>query len=220
MRAVGPATFIVSATAVGIAVSRAKKHMDEKEAPLLGVTAAFVFAAQMLNFPVAGGTSGHFLGALLAGVLLGPFNGCLVLTLVLIIQALVFADGGITALGSNIFLMGVVGGIGATYFFYGLKCLFPKTKRGFIAAVVVASWVSVACASVACALLLALSGTVLTVTQDMFFAAQTCSCIIVLYKGRIERDGHIEQVFSDDKLLEKCNLDFKRNYSVLEKLRG
>jgi cobalt/nickel transport system permease protein len=153
------ATFVVSATAVGIAVSRAKKHMDEKEAPLLGVTAAFVFAAQMLNFPVAGGTSGHFLGALLAGVLLGPFNACLVLTLVLIIQALVFADGGVTALGSNIFLMGVVGGIVATYFFYGLKRLFPKTKRGFIAAVAVASWVSVASASVACALLLALSGT-------------------------------------------------------------
>jgi cobalt/nickel transport system ATP-binding protein len=65
-----------------------------------------------------------------------------------------------------------------------------------------------------------LSDTVITVTQDMFFAAQTCSRIIVLYEGRIERDGPIEQIFSDDKLLEKCNLDFKRNYSVLEKLRG
>ena len=153
------ATFAISAAAIGVAVAKTAKDMDEQKVPLLGVTAAFVFAAQMLNFPVAGGTSGHFLGALMAGVLLGPFNACLVLSLVLIIQALVFADGGVSALGSNIFLMGVVGGIGATYLFYGLKAIFPKNKAGFLAAVAVSAWSSVFIASGFCALLLAFSGT-------------------------------------------------------------
>ena len=80
--------------------------------PLLGVTAAFVFAAQMLNFPVAGGTSGHFLGAALAAILLGPWLACLVMAVVLAVQAFLFADGGITALGANVLNMGVVGALG------------------------------------------------------------------------------------------------------------
>ena len=77
--------------------------------PLLGVTAAFIFAAQMLNFPVAGGTSGHLLGAALAAILLGPWLACLVMAVVLTTQAFLFADGGITALGANVFNMGVIG---------------------------------------------------------------------------------------------------------------
>ena len=85
--------------------------LDERRVPLLGVTAAFVFAAQMLNFPVAGGTSGHFLGAALAAVLLGPWLACLVLAVVLVAQAFVFADGGITALGANVLNMGVIGAL-------------------------------------------------------------------------------------------------------------
>ena len=89
---------------------RAEVDLDERRVPLLGVTAAFVFAAQMLNFPVAGGTSGHFLGAALAAILLGPWLACLVLAVVLVVQAFVFADGGITALGANVFNMGVIGG--------------------------------------------------------------------------------------------------------------
>ncbi len=156
---INAATFAVSAAAVSVAVVKAKKNMDEKQVPLLGVTAAFIFAAQMLNFPVAGGTSGHFLGALMAGVLLGPLNACIVMALVLIIQALVFADGGVTALGSNVFIMGVVGGIFSTYLFYGLKFILPKSKKGFLAAVAAAAWSSVFIASAVCAGLLALSGT-------------------------------------------------------------
>jgi len=153
------ATFAVSATALGAAVVKAKKELDERTTPLLGVTAAFIFAAQMLNFPVAGGTSGHFLGAVLAGILLGPFNACLVLGLVLIIQCLVFADGGLSALGSNIFNMGVVGGIVSTYFFYVLRRMLPKTRLGFSIATAISSWSSVVLASVSCSLMLALSGT-------------------------------------------------------------
>src|SRR4029453_18242523 len=95
--------------AVGYGLRRADRTLDERRVPLLGVTAAFVFAAQMLNFPVAGGTSGHFLGAGLAALLLGPWLACLVMTVVISAQALFFADGGITALGANALNMGVVG---------------------------------------------------------------------------------------------------------------
>jgi cobalt/nickel transport system permease protein len=150
------ATFAISAAALGISVAKAKNDLDERTTPLLGVTAAFVFAAQMLNFPVAGGTSGHFLGAVLAGILLGPFNACLVLGLVLIVQCFVFADGGLTALGSNIFNMGVIGGIASTYLFYGLEKIMPQNKRGVLISSAVASWISVVLASVSCSLMLIL----------------------------------------------------------------
>src|SRR4051812_10517002 len=95
---------------VGIGLKRANVELDERRVPLLGVTAAFVFAAQMLNFPVAGGTSGHFLGAALAAMLLGPWLAGLVLAVVLTGQAVVFADGGVTPLGADILN---IGGIGA-----------------------------------------------------------------------------------------------------------
>ena len=88
-----------------------RRELDERRVPLLGVTAAFVFAVQMLNFPVAGGTSGHLLGAALAAVLLGPWLACLVMAVVLTMQAFVFADGGITALGANVLNMGVLGAL-------------------------------------------------------------------------------------------------------------
>jgi cobalt/nickel transport system permease protein len=153
------ATYAVSAVALTIAVKKARRDLDEGAIPLLGVTAAFIFAAQMLNFPVAGGTSGHFLGAVMAGILLGPFNACLVLALVLVIQCLVFADGGLSALGSNIFNMGVVGGIVSTHLFYAIRALAPKTRVGFMVAAGVASWCSVVLASISCAFMLALSGT-------------------------------------------------------------
>ena len=93
---------VPAAGAVAYGLRRANRELDERRVPLLGVTAAFVFAAQMLNFPVAGGTSGHFLGAALAAILLGPWLAGLVLAVVLVVQAFVFADGGITALGANV----------------------------------------------------------------------------------------------------------------------
>ena len=100
-----------AAVAVGVGLRQANVDLDERRVPLLGVTAAFVFAAQMLNFPVAGGTSGHFLGAALAAILLGPWLACLSLAVVLGVQAFVFADGGITALGANVLNMGVIGAL-------------------------------------------------------------------------------------------------------------
>ena len=105
------ACAVPAAVCVGIGLRRADVELDERRVPLLGVTAAFIFAAQMLNFPVAGGTSGHFLGAALAAILLGPWLACLVLAVVLGVQAFVFADGGITALGANVLNMGVIGAL-------------------------------------------------------------------------------------------------------------
>jgi cobalt/nickel transport system permease protein len=128
--------------------------------PLLSVTAAFVFAAQMLNFPIAGGTSGHLLGGVLAAVLLGPWNALLVMTVVLVIQCLAFGDGGVTALGSNIFNMGWIDVVAGYGLFRVIQTLLPKTRGAFMAAVAVASWAGVVAAAMACAAELAISGTI------------------------------------------------------------
>jgi len=156
---VNAATYGISLAVCGVAVLRGRKKLQDQQVPVLAVTAAFIFAAQMLNFPVAGGTSGHFLGAMLAAILLGPLNGLLVMTVVLAIQALVFADGGLTALGSNIFNMGVVAGIVSYAIYWTLKFLLPKTRGGFLAAAALASWFSIVLAAGACAVELAISGT-------------------------------------------------------------
>jgi len=153
------AAYAVSGGVCAYAVYRAKRELGERQVPLLGVTAAFVFAAQMLNFPVAGGTSGHFLGATLAAVLLGPWNACLIMAIVLGMQCLGFADGGLTALGTNVFNMGIVASLGSYLLFVGIKRILPEGKSGFLVSVAVASWFSVVLASAACALELATSGT-------------------------------------------------------------
>ena len=102
------ATGVVAATAVGLALRRSRAELDERAAPLAGLTAAFIFAVQMLNFPVGVGTSGHLMGGALAAALVGPWTAVLCVSVVLVVQALLFADGGLTALGTNITLMAVV----------------------------------------------------------------------------------------------------------------
>ncbi len=156
---VSVATGVVAAGAVGYGLYKAREELDEKSVPMLALCAAFVFAAQMLNFPVAGGTSGHFLGGVLAAVLLGPWLGSLVIALVLLVQCLGFADGGLTALGANVFNMAVIGTILSFYIWYGIKSLLPKNKTMFLAATGVVAWLSVMLASGACAFELAISGT-------------------------------------------------------------
>jgi cobalt/nickel transport system permease protein len=151
-------TAIASAVVVGLALVRANNRLEEKQVPLLGMTAAFIFAAQMLNFPIAGGTSGHLLGAVLAAVLVGPLNGALVMTIVLAIQCLLFADGGLTALGANVFNMAVLSVFGGYGLFFALSRLLPKNRRGFLASVAVASWFSVVLGASAFAVELAASG--------------------------------------------------------------
>ncbi len=102
-------TAVVATGAVGLALRQARRELDDRTAPLAGLVATFVFAAQLVNFPIGAGTSGHLLGGTLAAVLVGPWTATLCLTVVLGVQALLFADGGLTALGTNVTLMGVVG---------------------------------------------------------------------------------------------------------------
>jgi len=151
----------LSAGALGLGLWRANRQLREQPqlVPLLATTAAFVFAAQMLNFPIGGGTSGHFLGAVTAAALLGPWNACIIMAIVLVIQGLLFADGGVSALGSNVLNMGVIGGLAGYAVMRGVRSLLPAGRGGYLAAAAVASWFSVVLASSACALELALSGT-------------------------------------------------------------
>lgn len=152
-------TYVVSAGGVAYSLRRLAGKLGEKQVPMVGVMAAFIFAAQMLNFPVAGGTSGHLVGGALAAILLGPWTGLLVMACVLIVQTLIFQDGGITALGANILNMGIIA-VFLGYFVYRLTLKLLK-GRGFAEAVggFVAGWVSIFAAAVACALELAISGT-------------------------------------------------------------
>lgn len=152
------ATAAVAAATLAWCVKHVNRHLEDRQVPLLGVTAAFVFAAQMLNFPVAAGTSGHFMGALLAALLLGPAGAYLVMTMVLILQCFGFADGGLTALGSNVFNMALLGCGGGYLVFAICRRLLPRTRTAFLAAAAIAAWSSLMLAATACALELALSG--------------------------------------------------------------
>ena len=126
---VAAACWVPTVAVLAVAVRRTNGRLDERRVPLLGVTAAFVFAAQMLNFPVAGGTSGHFLGAALAAVLLGPWLACLVMAVVLSTQAFVFADGGVTALGANVLNMGIIGALGVGFAMLVARRYLPRAGR-------------------------------------------------------------------------------------------
>lgn len=120
------ATGVVAVTAVGVALRKARGELDDRTAPMAGLVATFVFAAQMMNFPVGLGTSGHLLGGALAAVLVGPWTALLAVSVVLIVQSLLLADGGITALGTNISLMAVIGVVVGWLAFRGLQRLMPK----------------------------------------------------------------------------------------------
>lgn len=154
------AAGVAAAAAVGIGLRRARNDLDERVVPVLGVTSAFVFAAQMLNFPVAGGTSGHFMGAALAAVLLGPWLGCVVLAVVLTAQAFLFADGGITALGANIVNMGVLGVLVVGGLMLAARHVLPRSRAVFLTVSAVGAWLAVMVGAAGTALMLAASGTV------------------------------------------------------------
>jgi cobalt/nickel transport system permease protein len=129
---------------------------DERLIPLAGIMGAFIFAAQMINFPVAGGTSGHFIGAALAFIVLGPWLGLLTMTAVIALQALLFQDGGLVVMGANIFIMGIVPGF-IGYAFYSLTQ--ERGRRVQAAGTAVAAWISIMAAAFVTTLLLAFSGT-------------------------------------------------------------
>ena len=141
---------------VGIAISKTNKSLGEKQVPLMGIMAAFIFAAQMLNFPVAGGTSGHFLGGALAAIVLGPWAGILVMTAVIAVQGLLFQDGGLLVMGANIFNMGLL----TAMIGFGLyRSVIGRGKGTRLAVAGVAAWLAVVSSALVTALQLWLSGT-------------------------------------------------------------
>jgi len=151
-------TWLISIGGLRFCVKKASQMLKERAIPLMGVMAAFIFVAQMLNFPVMGGTSGHLMGSVLAAVLLGPYAAAVVIAVVLIAQCLIFQDGGLTSLGANILNMSLLGSLGG-YLIYNIIRRSLSGFRGMIAGAAVAAWASVVIAACACAIELAISGT-------------------------------------------------------------
>jgi len=151
--------WAISVISVGYALRRVSADLGERQVPLMGVLAAAIFAGQMLNFTVIGGTSGHLMGAALATILLGPWAAILVMTCVVAVQALIFQDGGLLALGANIFNMGIIG-VAVAYMAYNtLRRLTGNRRWGLFVSGFLAAWLSIEVASLAAALQLALSNT-------------------------------------------------------------
>ena len=168
----------LAAGAVAISLKGAKSSLDDKTAPLAGLTATFIFAVQMLNFPVAAGTSGHLLGGALAAILVGPWVAMLALTVVLIMQGLLFADGGLSAIGLNVFNMSVIGvwvGYGA---FLLVKKFLPKNKSSITVAAFIAGIVSVPAAAAGFVLQYAIGGTA-TFSVSAVLAAMVSTHILI-----------------------------------------
>jgi cobalt/nickel transport system permease protein len=140
-------TWVIAAVVVGYALRRSREELDDRSIPIVGVTAAFIFAAQMVTIPVAGGTSAHLLGGAMAGIMLGPWVGTLVVSVVYMVQAIGFADGGITALGANVLAMGVLAAVGGYYLFRVLTAVLPRTRWAYLGSVAVTSWVTIVAAA-------------------------------------------------------------------------
>ncbi|NXY98429.1 PDGLE domain-containing protein, partial [Streptomyces sp. BR123] len=153
------AAGVAAAGAVAVSLRGARRELDERTAPLAGLVAAFIFAVQMLNFPVAAGTSGHLLGGALAAILVGPWTGVLCVSVVLLMQSVLFADGGLTALGVNIVNMAVVTVVLAYAVFRGLARLLPRTRRSVTVAAFAGALVSVPASAAAFTLMYAVGGT-------------------------------------------------------------
>jgi cobalt/nickel transport system permease protein len=150
-------TTVASAGAVTYSLRQAKLALEPKRVPLIALIGAFVFAAQMINFPIAGATSGHFLGGTMVSILFGPRIGSIVMTAVLLVQAIVYQDGGITALGANVLCTGFIGCfVGYGSYMSGMK-LFRGKGKAIIAWM--SAWLSIVAASAGVAVLLAVSGT-------------------------------------------------------------
>ena len=150
---------VLSVAGVAVAIRTARRSLDERAAPLAGLTAVFVFAAQMINFPVAAGTSGHLLGGALAAVLVGPAAGALALTVVLVLQAFLFADGGLSAIGLNVANIALLVTAAAWVVFVALRAILPKTRASVTVAAAVAAFVSVPVSSMGFVLQYAIGGT-------------------------------------------------------------
>ena len=151
--------WILTIILVGIALQEMRKQTGEHRIPLLGILAAFVFAAQMINFPVAGGTSGHLLGGALVAVLLGPWSAVLVMTTVITVQGFLFQDGGLLAMGFNVFNMGIITAFVGDAVYTWIRRLPARTETVQLIGAAAAAWITVQVAALATTLELAASGT-------------------------------------------------------------
>ncbi|WP_165821256.1 energy-coupling factor ABC transporter permease [Nocardioides gansuensis] len=152
------ATGVVAMAGVGLALRGARRELDDRTAPMAGLVATFVFAGQMMNFPVAAGTSGHLLGGALAAVLVGPWSAVLCLSVVLLVQALFMADGGITALGTNVTLMALVAVVVGWVVFAGARRVLPRRTSSIAPAAALAGFASVPAAAAVFTLLFTVGG--------------------------------------------------------------
>jgi cobalt/nickel transport system permease protein len=149
---------VVAIGGVAVAAAGARRDLDDRTAPMAGLVAAFVFATQMVNFPVLPGVSGHLLGGALAAVLVGPWTGALCITIVLILQSLVFADGGLTALGANITNMALIGTVAGYLIALALKPLAARGRTGLLGVAFVAAFCNTVIASLGFVLEFAIGG--------------------------------------------------------------
>ncbi len=154
---VAAVTGVVGAGGLGYSLRAVERQLKERTTPLMGMMAAFIFAAQMVNFPVGPGVSGHLLGGVLAAVMLGPWAGAVVIAAVLIVQCFLFGDGGFTALGANFVNMGLIGSVGGYAIYAPVRRLIGG-RRGVLIGAVIAAWFTVLLAAGACAMELSASG--------------------------------------------------------------
>ncbi len=164
------ATGAVAVAGVAIALRKARTELDDRTAPMAGLVAAFVFAGQMMNFPVGAGTSGHLLGGALAAVLVGPWTGALCISVVLLVQSLFMADGGVTALGTNIVLMALVGAGVGYLVFRAVLAVLPRRPSSVPPAAAVGAFISVPVAALAFTLLFAIGGNAPVDTEKILTA--------------------------------------------------
>lgn len=179
------ATGAVAAAGVAVALRKARTELDDRTAPMAGLVAAFIFAGQMMNFPVGAGTSGHLLGGALAAVLVGPWTGALCVSVVLLVQALFMADGGITALGTNITLMSLAGCFVGYAVFLALRAVLPQRLGSVAPAAGIAALVSVPIVALVFTLLFAIGGTAPVELGDVLVAMLGWHTLIGIGEGLV-----------------------------------
>src|SRR3990172_5535259 len=151
--------WAIAVVLIVVALRRTRRQLDDRMVPMMGVLAAFLFAAQAINFPVAAGTSGHLIGAALAAIVMGPWAAALIMTAVLAVQALLFQDGGLLVMGWNIVNMGVIAAFSGSLAYRMARRLAGESRVAVLAASFAGGWISVVLASLATAIELAASGT-------------------------------------------------------------
>ena len=179
------ATGAVAAAGVTVALRGARRQLDDRTAPMAGLVATFVFAGQMMNFPVGAGTSGHLLGGTLAAVLAGPWTAVLAITVVLLVQALLMADGGITALGTNVTLMALVAVAVGWLVFRGVRAVLPRRTASVAPAAAVGAFVSVPVTALAFTAIYAVGGTAPVALDTLLAGMLTWHLVIGLGEAAI-----------------------------------